>query len=379
MVGLARPPSLGLRRAGKPVLGNSSKPGAPAFQTSFSSFSHIVDASGSINFEGKASINASGVNFVNGASFAVRMEDFEQLEELGRGNYGTVKRVLHMHTNVEMAMKQIRVELESAKFKTIEMELEILHRAVAPSIIGFFGAFYDEGCVHYCLEYMDARSLDTLTAFDIDERFDISGESLIWEGLPEEVLARIAGSTVRGLKFLKDELEVIHRDVKPTNILANTKGEIKLCDFGVSGQLQKSLAMTVVGCQTYMAPERIESGFQPGNVAYGVSSDVWSLGLSTLEIAMGKYPYPVDSRGSAMAYMTALINGDVPTLPERYSSAARAWVSRCLVTNPDERANYAELLAHPFLAEENSKDVDMIGWVATALKFKAAKTSRGKI
>ncbi|KAK0504753.1 kinase-like domain-containing protein [Armillaria luteobubalina] len=371
MVGLARPPSLGLRRAGKPVLGNSSKTGAPAFQTSFSSFSHIVDASGSINFAGKASINASGVNFVNGASFAVRMEDFEQLEELGRGNYGTVKRVLHMPTNVEMAMKQIRVELESAKFKTIEMELEILHRAVAPSIIGFFGAFYDEGCVHYCLEYMDARSLDTLTAFDIDERFNISGESLTWEGLPEEVLARIVGST--------DELEVIHRDVKPTNILANNKGEIKLCDFGVSGQLQKSLAMTVVGCQTYMAPERIESGLQPGNVAYGVSSDVWSLGLSTLEIAMGKYPYPVDSRGSAMAYMTALINGDVPALPERYSSAARAWVSRCLVTNPDERANYAELLAHPFLAEENSKDVDMIGWVATALKFKAAKASRGKI
>lgn len=77
--------------------------------------------------------------------------------------------------------------------------------------------------------------------------------------------------------------------------------------------------------------------------------------------------------------MTALINGDVPALPERYSSAARAWVSRCLVTNPDERANYAELLAHPFLAEENNKDVDMIGWVATALKFKAAKASRGKI
>ncbi|KAK0461246.1 kinase-like domain-containing protein, partial [Desarmillaria tabescens] len=359
--------------AGKPVLGSPSKSGVPAFQTSFSSFSHIVDASGSINFKGKASINASGVNFVNGASFAVRMEDFEQLEELGRGNYGTVKRVLHMPTNVEMAMKQIRVELESAKFKTIEMELEILHRAVAPSIIGFFGAFYDEGCVHYCVEYMDAGSLDTLTAFDIDERFELSGESLTWEGLPEEVLARIVGSTVRGLKFLKDELEVIHRDVKPTNILANTKGEIKLCDFGVSGQLQKSLALTVVGCQTYMAPERIESGLQPGNVAYGVSSDVWSLGLSTLEIAMGKYPYPVDSRGSAMAYMTALINGDVPALPERYSSVARAWVSRCLVTNPDERANYAELLAHPFLAEEKSKDVDMIGWVATALKFKAAK------
>ena len=121
------------------------------------------------------------------------------------------------------------------------MELDILHRAVSSEIVEFYGAFFIESCVYYCMEFMDAGSLDTLQA----------------SGVPEDVLARITQSMVRGLKFLKDDLQIIHRDVKPTNVLVNRKGEIKLCDFGVSGQLEKSLAKTNIGCQSYMAPERI--------------------------------------------------------------------------------------------------------------------------
>lgn len=117
------------------------------------------------------------------------------------------------------------------------MELDILHRAVAPEIVEFYGAFFIESCVYYCMELMDAGSLDKLQG----------------AGTPEEVLARMTASIIRGLKFLKDDLQIIHRDVKPTNVLMNKKGEVKLCDFGVSGQLEKSLAKTNIGCQSYMA------------------------------------------------------------------------------------------------------------------------------
>lgn len=75
------------------------------------------------------------------------------------------------------------------------MELDVLHRAVAPEIVEFYGAFFIESCVYYCMEYMDAGSLDKLQG----------------AGVPEDVLARIAASMVRGLKFLKDELSIIHR------------------------------------------------------------------------------------------------------------------------------------------------------------------------
>jgi mitogen-activated protein kinase kinase len=123
------------------------------------------------------------------------MDQLELFEDLGKGNYGTVKRVLHKPTKVWMAMKEIRLELEDAKLNGILMELDILHRAVCPEIVEFYGAFFIESCVYYCMEFMDASSMDKLQT----------------AGVPEEVLARILANMCRGLKFLKDELQIMHR------------------------------------------------------------------------------------------------------------------------------------------------------------------------
>ena len=79
---------------------------------------------------------------------------------------------------------------------------------------------------------------------------------------------------------------VLHRDVKPSNILVNSAGEIKICDFGVSGQLIDSMANSFVGTRSYMSPERLQGS------QYSVASDLWSLGLSLLEMALGCYPIP---------------------------------------------------------------------------------------
>ena len=78
----------------------------------------------------------------------------------------------------------------------------------------------------------------------------------------------------------------MHRDVKPSNILVNTEGYIKLCDFGVSTQLVDSIARTYVGTNAYMAPERVIGR------DYTIYSDVWSFGLSLCELATGQFPYP---------------------------------------------------------------------------------------
>lgn len=310
----------------------------------------------------------------------------ELKEELGRGNYGTVKKVLHKPTNVEMAMKEIHLELDASKLNAIIMELDILHRssAISPHIVEFYGAFFIESCVYYCMEYMDVGSLDKLVSYSIGDtvkrisRPSADGHSqseiLTWQGVPEDVLAKIAGDMVRGLKFLKDELEVIHRDVKPTNVLVNKRGQIKLCDFGVSGQLEKSLAKTNIGCQSYMAPERIKGESQNNVGTYTVSSDVWSLGLSIIEIGIGRYPYPPETYSNVFAQLTAIVHGDPPNLPdELYSELARDWVARCLMKNPNQRAGYAELLEHPFVLSASQREIDMPGWVGKALAFREAK------
>ncbi|KAL5631342.1 hypothetical protein ACGC1H_007010 [Rhizoctonia solani] len=331
--------------------------------TPFSNFSKIVDPSGVLRFGGgKAVIHSAGVDFSNGSSFKINMSEFRLDEELGRGNYGTVKKVYHRPTNVVMAMKEIRLELDDAKLNAILMELDILHRAIAPEIVDFYGAFFIESCVYYCMEYMDAGSLDTLNGV----------------GVPEDVLARITANMVRGLKFLKDELQIMHRDVKPTNVLVNMSGAIKLCDFGVSGQLERSLAKTNIGCQSYMAPERIKGESLNNLGTYTVSSDVWSLGLSIIELAVGAYPYPPETYSNVFAQLTAIVHGPPPELPPgKYTSTAAEFVASCMIKEPTKRATYAELLDHPWLVADRDREVDMPGWVLSAVQYRKAKRATG--
>ncbi|KWU42012.1 MAP kinase, partial [Rhodotorula sp. JG-1b] len=320
----------------------------------FSNFRKIVDPSGRLNFAQKAILHSDGVDFSSGASFKIKMDEFELFEELGKGNYGTVQKVVHKPTAVTMALKEIRLELDDSKLKTIITELDILHRATSPFIVDFYGAFFIESCVYYCMEFMDAGSLDFFAGCD----------------LPEDVLARITRSMVEGLKFLKDELKIMHRDVKPTNVLLNLKGYVKLCDFGVSGQLDRSLAKTNIGCQSYMAPERIKGESQGAPTSYTASSDVWSLGLSVIEAACGHYPYPPETYQNVFAQLTAIVHGDPPALPDSYSPTAQDFVAQCLRKQAHTRPTYSQLLAHDFLKDDKDKDVDMVGWINRAIEYR---------
>lgn len=276
---------------------------------------YLDKETGALNFKGKATLTNQGVQFASGKTFSISLDEVDTLDELGKGNYGTVYKVRHSRPRIRrpglglagnksqqptseaelpvtgggsgivMAMKEMRLELDDSKFATIIMELDVLHRCTSPYIVDFYGAFFQEGAVYICMEFMDGGSVDKLYG----------------DGVPEGVLRKITLSTVLGLKSLKDEHNIIHRDVKPTNILVNTKGQVKICDFGVSGNLVASMAKTNIGCQSYMAPERIsgggvaQAGANPGGGTYSVQSDIWSLGLTIIECGLGRYPYPPET------------------------------------------------------------------------------------
>jgi mitogen-activated protein kinase kinase len=364
--------------------------------SAFTQFSNIVDTKkGTLNFVNKATIHGQGIDFTNGNSFSISLDEVDTLEELGKGNYGTVYKVRHARPKIRrpglglagnkasstsftekevdgesqspkgpstsgviMAMKELRLELDEAKFAAIIMELDILHRCLSPYIIDFYGAFFQEGAVYICIEFMDGGSIDKLYG----------------DGIPENVLRKITYATTQGLKTLKDDHNIIHRDVKPTNILVNTRGQVKICDFGVSGNLVASIAKTNIGCQSYMAPERIsgggmaQAGANPGGGTYSVQSDIWSLGLSIIECAMGRYPYPPETYNNIFSQLSvcpfhpfsilfqklinpqAIVDGDPPDLPEEgYSPQARDFVRSCLHKIPKFRPTYSMLLSHPWL------------------------------
>ncbi|KAF2204904.1 kinase-like protein [Delitschia confertaspora ATCC 74209] len=381
-------PSSGRKRPGLTLSQmNSDKPTEdkePSKQeTMLDKYAEYLDKeTGSLRFKGKATLNSEGVEFASGTSFKISLDEVDTLDELGKGNYGTVYKVRHSRpkmrkpgqglagnkaapgsptrrdsiggsedsspvsqpnkgTGVVMAMKEIRLELDDAKFAAIIMELDILHRCISPYIIDFYGAFFQEGAVYICMEFMDGGSIDKLYG----------------DGIPESILRKITLATTMGLKALKEEHNIIHRDVKPTNILMNTRGQVKICDFGVSGNLVASIAKTNIGCQSYMAPERISSGgiaqagANPGGGTYSVQSDIWSLGLTIIECAMGRYPYPPETYNNIFSQLSAIVDGEPPDLPEEgFSDAARNFVRGCLNKIPNLRPTYAMLLQHAWLA-----------------------------
>ncbi|XP_062603159.1 dual specificity mitogen-activated protein kinase kinase 1-like isoform X1 [Saccostrea cucullata] len=325
--------------------------------------------------------------------------DFEKLGELGAGNGGVVMKVIHKPSGIIMARKLIHLEIKPAVRKQIIRELKVLHECNSPFIVGFYGAFYSEGEISICMEYMDGGSLDLI--------LKKAGR------IPEPILGKLTVAVLKGLSYLREKHQIMHRDVKPSNILVNSRGEIKICDFGVSGQLIDSMANSFVGTRSYMSPERLQG------THYSVQSDIWSLGLSLVEMAIGRYPIPPPSPEdlasifgeNAMAeHMEAaktgkplkgvrakdgcpgdfqvltgdgplpmaifelleyIVNEPPPTLPKgKFSDLFIDFVEKCLKKKPSDRADLQSLMSHPFVTRSEEEVMDIGNWVCKVMNIK---------
>ncbi|KAM0756374.1 Pkinase-domain-containing protein [Meredithblackwellia eburnea MCA 4105] len=205
-------------------------------------------------------------------------EDLKVLRELGCGNGGTVSQALHVPTGAVMAKKVVHIATSESTRKQILRELQIMHDCASPYIVSFYGAYLQDPHICMCMEFMDKGSLDNI--------YKKVGP------IPEPILGKIALAVVSGLTYLYEVHKIMHRDVKPSNVLLNSAGQIKICDFGVSGELINSVADTFVGTSTYMSPERISGD------PYSVKSDVWSLGIMLVELALGRFPFSSDEGAS---------------------------------------------------------------------------------
>ncbi|KAH8554921.1 kinase-like domain-containing protein [Umbelopsis sp. PMI_123] len=280
----------------------------------------------------------------------LKPEEFENIKKLGEGASGTVMKVLHKPSNLVMAKKSITTDPDPDVQRQILRELSFLKTCHSPQIVSFYGAFLDDGdtTIAICMEYCEAGSLE-----DIYKRAKELGGVI-----GEPVLAKIAESVCLGLVYLHSK-QVIHRDIKPSNILINKAGNIKLCDLGVSGELINSLAQTFTGTKYYMAPERIKGA------QYSVQSDIWSLGLTIIEVAQNApaLPPPGQPHLSIFELLDYIVRQPVPTIGNDRSTDCRDFVATCLIKDPNDRPGPKKMLDHPFLKQWSGVEVDIASWI----------------
>lgn len=277
-----------------------------------------------------------------------------ELNKLGEGNGGSVTQCkIKGNNNKLFALKMINSDPNPDIEKQIIRELQYNRLFDSPYIVKYYGTFIIEShsMIGIAMEFMSGKSLDSIykKVIEIDPNNRIK----------EKVLGKIAESVLKGLDYLHSK-KIIHRDIKPSNILFDINGNIKLCDFGVSGEVVNSLATTFVGTQYYMAPERILG--KP----YSVASDIWSLGLTLLEVASGKFPFdcdnlinlgPIDLLQLILEYEPKLF--DNPDEGIVWSESFKNFLGYCLKKNPDERPSPRQILQHPWCLGQAKVKVKM--------------------
>ncbi|CAF4006868.1 unnamed protein product [Rotaria sp. Silwood1] len=186
--------------------------------------------------------------------------------------------------------------------------------------------------------YHTMHSLDSVSYTDLDH-----------------VLCRLTHNITSALHFLKT-CRILHRDVKPQNMLVNKQAVFKLCDFGISRQMRLSKSVgigTVQGTEAYLPPELISDSAQP----YGIRADMWALGLSLFEIIVGKQPF-----ANMNSFQTMIaIRSWIPTVPTnpKISNDMKHLITYLLKRNVEERpSTYVEILEVPSIKNVSTNPSD---------------------
>jgi len=273
-------------------------------------------------------------------SMLTNLMDLKRVKNIGRGGEAYVNLYFHEKTNSYIAIKEILLNTNAneegeSRRKQIYSELRTYAKIVENSISGFldiYGMFYDEGLVKIALEYMDCGSL-----YDFQK-------TLISPQIPENTLSSIACSVLQALVFLHENLYAVHKDIKPHNILLNSGNRVVLADFGILEFYDKDRSSTIkqnLGTRKYMSPERInpsEFDYITKDILSFTAGDIWGLGVSILEAALGHHPFDsissTDSIFSLITYFDKNEDYIMHCLSNEFSEDFRNFIKLCLKRDP---------------------------------------------
>ncbi|AEE32527.1 kinase family with ARM repeat domain-containing protein [Arabidopsis thaliana] len=256
------------------------------------------------------------------------VEDYHVIELVGEGSFGRVYKGRRKYTGQTVAMKFIMKQGKTDKdIHSLRQEIEILRKLKHENIIEMLDSFEN------------AREFCVVTEFAQGELFEILEDD---KCLPEEQVQAIAKQLVKALDYLHSN-RIIHRDMKPQNILIGAGSVVKLCDFGFARAMSTNTVVlrSIKGTPLYMAPELVKE--QP----YDRTVDLWSLGVILYELYVGQPPFYTNSVYALIRHIVK----DPVKYPDEMSTYFESFLKGLLNKEPHSRLTWPALREHPFVKE----------------------------
>lgn len=299
-------------------------------------------------------------------TFPLDSKKYKLRKLIGRGSTATVYAAQCITNNEEVAIKLINLEVCPLEIDSLRAEIAFWSTCDHPNVVRYYGSFVEGSILYIIMEYMNLGSISEIIKFGFSN------------GIPKEnVISAILKDILEAISYFHANHK-IHRDIKTGNVLVNQKGEVKIGDFGIAASLVEqgqrlSARYTVIGTPCYMAPEVIVS--QNG---YSEKADIWSLGITAIELATGSPPYsdlhplevivrisdsappslpePSDATNgesssilvSSISTPTEQKSGSPPVI-QAYSQPFRDFVRLALQKQPEKRPSAIELLGSKFI------------------------------